>query len=55
MATQTYKQVECDPTCGFLVRTHNDRELKQIVKDHAKRIHNMKLSDKEVDGMAVNV
>ena len=30
------KKVECDPTCGFMVRTHDEKELVEIVKRLAR-------------------
>lgn len=49
---QTVKKVECDPACGFAVRSHDDKELADIVMTHAKKSHNMKLTEKEVKDMA---
>lgn len=46
--TKELKKVECDPLCGFMVRTHDEKELIEIVKAHAKKAHNMTVSDKEV-------
>jgi predicted small metal-binding protein len=37
--TKILKQVECPPECGFLVRSHDERELIDIVSSHAKNIH----------------
>ena len=45
------KSVSCDPTCGFKVRSHDEKELISIVKTHAKNVHNMDLTDKQVKEM----
>jgi predicted small metal-binding protein len=45
------KSVSCDPTCGFKVRSHDEKELISIVKTHAKKAHNMDLTDKQVKDM----
>ena len=45
------KSVSCSPECGFMVRSHDEKELVSVVKEHAKKAHNMEMSDKEVMGM----
>lgn len=45
------KSVTCDPTCGFMVRSHDEKELISMVKEHSKNIHNKDLTDKEVMAM----
>lgn len=45
------KQVECDPKCGFLVRSHNEKELTDMVIQHAKNQHNKTLSEKDATAM----
>jgi predicted small metal-binding protein len=42
------KKVSCDPTCGFQVISHDEDELINIVKMHAKNIHKDNLSDDDV-------
>lgn len=43
--------VSCDPDCGFMVRSHDEKELISMVKDHAKKHHNKEVTDKDVMGM----
>jgi predicted small metal-binding protein len=31
------KQVECDPKCGFLIRSHDEKEVIKIAIEHAKK------------------
>jgi predicted small metal-binding protein len=45
------KKVECDPKCGFLVQSHDEKELVAIAVQHAKKSHNLKITEKEVKGM----
>ncbi|HVP35467.1 MAG TPA: DUF1059 domain-containing protein [Terriglobales bacterium] len=45
---ENLKQIECDPMCGFMVRSHDEKEVIEIAKDHMKKIHKMKVSDKEI-------
>jgi predicted small metal-binding protein len=45
------KSVSCDPDCGFMVRSHDEKELSAIVIDHAKKQHNKVITEKDVKGM----
>jgi predicted small metal-binding protein len=51
----TLKKVECDPKCGFLVRSHDEKEVVDLAIRHAKKSHNMTLSEKDVKKMMSNV
>ena len=46
--TGSLKKIECDPTCGFMIRSHDEKELIDIVTRHAKKSHNMDISEKDV-------
>ncbi len=46
--TGDFKKVECDPGCGFMVKSHDEKELIEIVKQHAKKSHNMTVSDRDI-------
>ncbi len=45
------KSVSCDPKCGFMCRSHNEKELISIVKNHAKKMHKMEMTDAQVKAM----
>lgn len=45
------KKIECDPKCGFLVRSHDEKEVVKIATQHAKESHNMTLTEKDAKGM----
>jgi len=45
------KKVECDPKCGFLIRSHEEKEVIDIALEHAKKAHKMALTEKEIRGM----
>jgi predicted small metal-binding protein len=45
------KKIECDPKCGFLVRSHDEKEIIEIATQHAKKSHNMAITEKDVKGM----
>ena len=42
------KKVECDPKCGFMIRSHDEKEVIAAAIQHAKKSHNETLSEKEV-------
>ncbi len=46
--TGNFKKVECDPKCGFMIRSHDERELIEIVKQHAQKSHNMAVTEKDI-------
>ena len=50
-ATGPLKSVSCDPTCGFMCRSHNEKELISVVKAHAKKMHKMDMTDAKVKEM----
>lgn len=45
------KTVSCAPECGFMVRSHDEKELSAIVIDHAKKYHNKVMTEKDVKAM----
>jgi len=48
------KQIECDPDCGFLVRSHDEKEVMSIGATHAKKMHKMSPSQAEIKAMVKN-
>ena len=42
------KSVSCPPECGFMCRSHDEAELIEIVKAHAKSAHGKILTDEQV-------
>jgi len=45
------KSISCDPTCGFMVRSHDEKEVMDLAKQHVKKVHHMKTTDKELKAM----
>jgi len=45
------KKIECDPKCGFMVRSHDEKEVVEIAMNHAKKAHKMSITEKELKGM----
>ena len=42
------KSVSCPPDCGFMCRSHDEKELIEIVKAHAKNAHGRILTDEQI-------
>jgi predicted small metal-binding protein len=45
------KSVSCPPECGFTCRSHDEKEIIQIVKSHALSAHGKVLTDDQIKGM----
>jgi predicted small metal-binding protein len=48
---ETLKKVECDPKCGFMVRSPDEKEIIEIVIQHAKKSHSMTITEKDIKAM----
>jgi len=49
------KSVTCDPACGFMVRSHDEKEITAIVIAHAKSAHNKDVTADDVKSMMKTV
>jgi len=49
------KKIECDPKCGFLVQSHEEKEILDIAIKHAKKYHSMDLTEKDAKTMLKTV
>ena len=47
---QDMKKVECDSPCNFCVKSHDENEIIEIVKQHAKKMHDKTITDNDVKG-----
>ena len=45
------KSLSCDPSCGFMVRSHDEKEAMSMMKSHAKKVHKMDMTDKQMKEM----
>jgi predicted small metal-binding protein len=45
------KSVTCDASCGFMVRSRDEKEVVDATKNHVRRMHKQEISDKDVRGM----
>ena len=48
---EALKKVECDADCGFMIKSHDEKEIIEVVKQHAKKSHKMKISEKDIKEM----
>jgi predicted small metal-binding protein len=49
------KEVQCDPACGFMMRSHDEKEVIDATIKHAQKAHGKKISAKDVRGMMKTV
>jgi predicted small metal-binding protein len=42
------KQIDCGPECGFMIRSHDEKELLDLTKMHVKGAHNLKMTDADL-------
>jgi len=40
---RSMKKIECPSPCNFSVKSHDEKEIVEMVKQHAKKIHNMEI------------
>jgi predicted small metal-binding protein len=40
--------IECDPECGFMVRSHDRKEVMDTARSHVKMKHGMDVSDNDL-------
>lgn len=45
------KQIECPAPCSFMVKSHDEKEIVELAVQHAQKMHNMKITEKDVKGM----
>ena len=45
------KSITCDPACGFMVRSHDEKELISMAESHSKHAHKKTLSEKDAKAM----
>jgi predicted small metal-binding protein len=48
---EAMKKIECPSPCNFSVKSHDEKEIVEMVKQHAKKIRNMEISEKEIQAM----
>ena len=51
MKMSPMKSFSCDESCGFMVRSHDEKEVTEMVMKHLKKHHHENTSEKDVKGM----
>jgi predicted small metal-binding protein len=49
------KEIQCDPACGFMMRSHDEKEVIDATIKHAQKAHGKKMTAKDVRGMMKTV
>ena len=44
-------EIDCDPECGFMVRSHEKNEVIKMGIEHMKNIHSKDVSEEEASSM----
>lgn len=52
---QDLKQIKCDDMCGFMVRSHDEKEMLEIAKNHVKNVHKMTVTDTDLKARMTTV
>lgn len=52
---QELKQIQCDDMCGFMVRSHDEKEMLEIAKAHVKNVHKMTVTDTDLKARVTTV
>lgn len=52
---QDLKQIQCDDMCGFMVRSHDEKEMLEIAKTHVKNVHKMTVTDTDLKARMTTV
>lgn len=42
------KMIECDPDCGFMIKSHDENEVVAVAKEHVNTKHDMDVDDAEM-------
>lgn len=45
------KSFSCDENCGFMARSHDEKEVTEMAMKHMKKHHHMNASEKDIKGM----
>lgn len=48
-------KIECDPKCGFMVQSHDEKEVIDVAREHARKKHGMSVSEKDAREMLKQV
>ena len=49
--TKGDEKIECPAPCSFTVKSHDEKEIIELARQHAEKKYNMKISKTELKGM----
>jgi predicted small metal-binding protein len=49
------KSITCDPGCGFMIQSRDEKEVLSVTRSHAKKVHHMDLTEKKAREMMKTV
>jgi|GEM_PF-1276262 len=52
---QELKQISCDDQCGFMVRSHDEKEVMDMARIHIKTQHKMNATDADLKAKMTTV
>ena len=45
---QELKQIQCDDQCGFMIRSHDEKEIMDAARSHVTTVHKMTVTDSDL-------
>ncbi len=42
------KQIDCGPECGFMIRSHDEKEIIEATRKHVKQFHGRDMSEQDI-------
>jgi predicted small metal-binding protein len=51
LMAEQMKTIECPSPCNFSVKSHDEKEIVEMTMQHAKKIHNMAITEQDVKKM----
>ena len=45
------KSISCDPGCGFMIQSRDEKEVLSVTRNHAQKVHHMDVTEKKAREM----
>ncbi len=49
--SEQLKKIECPAPCNFSVKSHDEKEIVELTRQHAKKQHNMTITEQDARKM----
>ncbi len=53
--SEKLRKIECPSPCNFSVQSHDEKEIVELTRQHAKKQHNMMITEQDVRKMIKTV